>query len=103
MIPMYRLLFANQHPRNPHHLYHRPKNAKAELQPLACCSSAKMFPSLPPLLRAAYGIMTTFMLHGAKVRLSGRVGELMVLVVGGAQVLVPAGSGNVPVGEPDKS
>lgn len=47
--------------------------------------------------------MTTFMLQGAKVKLSGSVGELTVLIVGGAQVLVPAGSGGVPDGEPDKS
>jgi hypothetical protein len=47
--------------------------------------------------------MTTFMLHGAKVRVSGNVGEEIVVVVGGAQVLVPNGSGKVPVGEPDKS
>jgi len=48
-------------------------------------------------------MMTTFMLHGGRVTLSGRVGEEIVVVVGGAQVLVPAGSGNVPDGEPDKS
>ena len=47
--------------------------------------------------------MTTFMLHGVKVKLSGSVGELMLVVVGGAQVPVPAGSGIVPVGEPDRS
>lgn len=56
-----------------------------------------------PGITIAYGIMTTFMLQGAKVRLSGRVGELIVVVVGGAQVFVPAGSGKVPDGEPDKS
>ena len=48
-------------------------------------------------------MMTTVMLQGARVRDSGKVGELIVVVVGGAQVLVPAGSGKVPVVEPDRS
>jgi hypothetical protein len=48
-------------------------------------------------------MMNTFMLHGFRVKVSGRVGELMVVVVGGAQVPVPTGSGNVPVGVPDRS
>ena len=48
-------------------------------------------------------MMTTFMLQGGRVKLSGRVGEEIVVVVGGAHVLVPAGSGIAPVGEPDKS
>jgi hypothetical protein len=48
-------------------------------------------------------IMTTFMLQGARVRDSGRVGELMLVVTGEAQVLVPDGSGKTPVDEPDKS
>jgi hypothetical protein len=43
------------------------------------------------------------MLQGARVRDSGKVGELIVVVVGGAQVSVPTGSGKYPVGEPDKS
>ena len=43
------------------------------------------------------------MLQGAKVKLSGSVGKLMVVVVGDAQVLVPAGSGMAPGGGPDKS
>ena len=47
--------------------------------------------------------MTTFMLHGGRVKVSGSVGELIVVVVGGAQVPVPTGSGKVPVGEPDRS
>jgi hypothetical protein len=50
-----------------------------------------------------YSMMTTFMLHGVRVKVRGRVGEVMVVVVGSAQVLVPTGSGKTPVGEPDRS
>jgi hypothetical protein len=51
----------------------------------------------------SYSTMTTFMLHGVRVKVRGRVGEVMVVVVGLAQVLVPTGSGKAPVGEPDRS
>jgi hypothetical protein len=50
-----------------------------------------------------YWMMTTFMLQGVRVRVRGSVCALMLVVAGGAQVLVPAGSGGVPVGEPDRS
>jgi hypothetical protein len=48
-------------------------------------------------------MMTTFMLQGVSVRLRGSVCGPMLVVIGAAQVLVPAGSGGVPVGEPDSS
>jgi hypothetical protein len=48
-------------------------------------------------------MMTTFMLQGVRVRVRGRVCAPILVVIGGAQVLVPAGSGGVPVGEPDWS
>jgi hypothetical protein len=54
-------------------------------------------------LATAYLMMTTFMLHGVRVRVMGRVCAPRLVVVGGAQVLVPDGSGGVPVGEPDRS
>jgi hypothetical protein len=54
--------------------------------------------NLPP-----YSTMTTFMLHGVRVKVRGKVGEVMVVVVGSAQVLVPFASGKTPVGEPDRS
>ena len=43
------------------------------------------------------------MLQGLRVKVSGRVCAPMLVVAGGAQVLVPDGSGGVPVGDPDKS
>jgi hypothetical protein len=48
-------------------------------------------------------MITTFMLQGVRVRIIGRVCAPMLVVVGGAQVLVPAGSGGVPVGDPERS
>jgi len=53
--------------------------------------------------RVGYWMMTTFMLQGVSVRLRGSVCGPMLVVIGAAQVLVPAGSGGVPVGEPDSS
>ena len=50
-----------------------------------------------------YWMMTMFMLQGARVRVRGRVCAPMLVVIGGAQVLVPDGSGGVPVAEPDRS
>lgn len=53
--------------------------------------------------RSYYLMMTTFMLHGVRLRVRGKVCAPRLVVVGGAQVLVPDGSGKVPVGEPDWS
>jgi len=53
--------------------------------------------------RLGYWMMTMFMLQGARVRVRGRVCAPMLVVIGGAQVLVPDGSGGVPVAEPDRS
>ncbi len=50
-----------------------------------------------------YWMMTMFMLQGVRVRVRGKVCAPMVVVFGGAQVLVPTGSGGVPFGEPDRS
>jgi hypothetical protein len=50
-----------------------------------------------------YFRMTTFMLHGVSERVSGRDCAPSVVVVGEAQVLVPDGSGGVPLGEPERS
>ena len=52
--------------------------------------------------RAPYLIMTTFMLQGVRVNASGRVGELIVVVVGAAQVFFPSGLAVFPDG-PDWS
>jgi hypothetical protein len=54
-------------------------------------------------LQLGYWMMITFMLQGVRVRSRGRVCAPMLVTIGGAQVLVPAGSGGVPVGEPDRS
>jgi len=53
--------------------------------------------------RLGYWMITRFMLQGVRVRVRGRVCAPMLVVIGGAHVLVPAGSGGVPVGEPDRS
>ena len=63
-------------------------------------------PGIPWVVRmlgASYLMMTTFMLQGVRVSVMGRVCAPRLVLVGGAQVLVPAGSGGVPVGEPDRS
>jgi len=48
-------------------------------------------------------MMIMFMLHGVSVKVSGRLCAPMLVTDGGAQVLVPTGSGGFPVGDPDKS
>jgi len=48
-------------------------------------------------------MMIIFMLQGLRVRVMGKVCAPRLVVIGGAQVLVPTGSGGVPVGEPDRS
>jgi hypothetical protein len=50
-----------------------------------------------------YWMMTRFMLQGVRVKVRGRLCAPMLVVFGGAHVLIPAGSGGVPVGEPDRS
>jgi hypothetical protein len=58
---------------------------------------------LAPTFRLCYWIMTPFMLQGARVKVRGKFCAPRLVVIGEAQVLVPAGSGGVPVGEPDRS
>jgi hypothetical protein len=67
------------------------------------CSGAPLVRMRVADARPGYWMMTTFMLQGVRVKVRGRVCAPMLVIFGGAQVLVPTGSGGVPAGEPDRS